>query len=147
MLASGTSKWMERFSEEHKLLMGKSQKEAKTNYLQLISKNAFYGAGRFACEQPRNPNQVWVIISVEGFMVTSLDNPTEVIEQWKFGEISSWSSNEYSFVLNAGDLYSPIRRIYHCKQIKQLTKSFQVAYENSKSITSVVRESKNRRPF
>jgi len=90
----------------------KTEQELMKDYIINATKLDFYGAHRVQLEQKRDPHKLWMWISNENIKITAAQNH-DVVETFKWNEVTSWSYSQQKFVLNIGSLLKQTTRVFY----------------------------------
>lgn len=109
-------------------LKGLSQEDAKLMYLDRLAAHPLYASSMFPCEQLRYPNKIWLFLSTDGIKITE-EFSKNVLDSWKYDDISHWSPSDDTFGILAGSLQKPERRVFVSPQAQEIANTFQYYFK------------------
>jgi len=113
-----TSEWEQLIMEEHEKLIGKSDEDAKTEYLQIVKGwTMFYGSTFFPpCKSISNRSHKVIIgINYEGIRLLKPKTKIVISEHY-FTEILSWASSPDTFAFEYGNPHHSEKLTFETKQ-------------------------------
>jgi len=112
------SEWETLIFKSHATNLGKSEEEAKTEYLDLVKQWPFYGTTFYPpCKTIGNrriPTKVIIGVNAEGILLLKKDK--ELVSTHPFTEICSWASSSTTFAFEFGSQTESQKYTFETKQ-------------------------------
>jgi len=110
--------WEALIFKQHAQNSGKSEEEAKTEYLDIVKQWPFYGTTFYPpCKtigKTRIPNKVIIGVNAEGILLLKKDK--ELVSTHPFTEICSWASSSTTFAFEFGSQSESQKYTFETKQ-------------------------------
>jgi len=113
------TEWETLIFKTHAANSGKSEEDAKTEYLDIVKQWPFYGTTFFPpCKTigtRKIPNKVIIGVNAEGILLLKRDNK-ELVSTHPFTEICSWASSSTTFAFEFGSQTESQKYTFETKQ-------------------------------
>eukprot|EP01095_Lingulamoeba_sp_RSL-Kostka_P011736 TRINITY_DN454_c3_g1_i1.p1 TRINITY_DN454_c3_g1~~TRINITY_DN454_c3_g1_i1.p1 ORF type:complete len:228 (-),score=80.01 TRINITY_DN454_c3_g1_i1:328-1011(-) len=111
--------WETLILKEHETLLGRSQEDAKSEYLSIVKEWGYYGTTFYPpCKSIGNkslPNKVIIGVNYEGIQLLKPKNKARISEHL-FTEICSWASSSGTFAFEFGNQTESQKYTFETKQ-------------------------------
>lgn len=112
------AEWESMIFKVHVQYSGKSAEEAKSDYLDLVKQNPFYGSTFFppckSAGKQKTPTKVIIGVNAEGILLLKKDK--ELVSSHPFTEICSWASSSTTFAFEFGSQTESQKYTFETKQ-------------------------------